>query len=192
MSSRLARRCIRVCNCTFLMLQRTQRFRSASWHLWWVLEGLAMSLAVRRIGPIARRRRRDVAGIHLPLCQGVRLSAQLSQSLREERLNLIRCAQGAEAWNHLRAGEIPLVLGDLDEVADRRVAHPRLPQRSTGQRCRHALLQKGSDVAASNNGFDWWQARHIEGCCKRYFVCGGCRRGLGFGRSRAWLGGLAT
>src|SRR5262245_56492949 len=183
MSSRLARRCLSVCNGAFLMLQRTRRLRCTR-YLLWVHAALVVSLGLKRIGPIALRVTDVAVGVHL--------RTQLSQRLLEKRSNFIGCTQGAKAWDLLRVSEVPLVLGDLDEVADRRVAHPGLPQRSTGQRRGNALLQKGGDVAASNDGFDWWQARHIEGCCKRFFVCGGCRPGLGFGRSRAWLGGLAT
>ena len=157
------------------MLQRTQRFGIACPHVAAVRESFLDDFIVD-IGSlrgvetlVTRRGWRHPAFAHTR-ADGLRLCAQLAKSPRDQLLNIIPRTQGTEAWNILRIGKVPLVFCNLDEIADRRIAGPRLPQGGTGQNRGHTLLQKGANVAARYNRFDRRQAAHIKGGCGAFCI----------------------
>lgn len=154
------------------MLQRTQRFAIACPWLPVVPADLCTCVGSlrRAITRLAPRRRRRLAFAHVAL--GLCFLAQLSKCLRDQTLNIIARSQLSEARNRLRVGKVPLILCNLDEIADRWIAGPSLPQGGTGQSRGHAFLQKGADVAAGNDRFYWRQAAHIKGARRRFCVCG--------------------
>src|SRR5262245_14910088 len=78
----------------------------------------------------------------------------LPQGLAQEPGHLIAGLEWAKARDGARVGEIPLVLGNADEIANGRVAGPGAPQRRLGQLRGHAGAQEGADVATRGDGFD--------------------------------------
>ena len=76
--------------------------------------------------------------------------------------NVVGGLERTEARHGGGIGEVPLVLGDADEIANGGIGRPGAPQRRLGQVRRHARLQEGADVAAGRDGLDRRQARRIE------------------------------
>ena len=69
---------------------------------------------------------------------------------------------GPKPGMEVGVGEVPLVLGHLDEIANRGVGRPRLPQRGLGQFGGDARLKEIANVGSGHNGVDRRQGRRIE------------------------------
>ena len=87
---------------------------------------------------------------------------ELPHGLGNELANVVGGFERSEPRHGGGIGEVPLVLGNADEIANRRVGRPDAPQRRLGQFRRHTGLQKGADVAAGRDGLDGGQACRIE------------------------------
>src|SRR4029077_8883998 len=92
----------------------------------------------------------------------------------------------AESRHAVGFGEVPLVLGKADEIADGGISAPRASKCRTGQFLRNTGREEGADVACRRNRFDRRQGRGIEGRqieCRRRRAAGR-RTCLGFCRFR--------
>src|SRR6266481_7345440 len=83
--------------------------------------------------------------------------------LRDKTRHIIRLQQRSETRYCGGVGKVPLVLGDADEIADRRLAHPGTAKRGPGHCGRYPGLQEGAEIRAGGNRIDRRQARRIEG-----------------------------
>src|SRR5262245_43088626 len=113
-------------------------------HLYWRLACPAGSVSIwytiwlwRRLGGAdraAEARVRPVRG----------RGAQLAQGLADEGREVLACLEWTKAGNGVGIGEVPLVFGDADKVANGRVARPGAPQRRLGELGRDPGLQKSA------------------------------------------------
>jgi hypothetical protein len=105
-----------------------------------------------------------------------------SSRLRDEAQLIVYLLQWSEARYRRRIGEVPLVLGNANEVAYRRIAHPSTPKRGLGQFGRHSRLQENADIRAGGDRINRGQTCRIEcwrGRRPRFsgliYIGGGCR-----------------
>jgi hypothetical protein len=100
----------------------------------------------------------------------------LSQGLAQKRGHVRVGPEGTKAGNAPGVGEIPLVFGNANEIANGGIARPSPAQRRLGQLRRHAGAQKGANVAGRIDAVDGGQLGEIDG------PIGGGR----LGRGRRW------
>ena len=94
----------------------------------------------------------------------------VAENLRHQLLDVGARRQRAEPRHRGRIGEVPVVLGEPLEVADRGIGRPRAAKRRTGKLRRHARREEGADVGRRRDRIERRQAREIEFGLRR-----GCR-----------------
>ena len=70
--------------------------------------------------------------------------------------------QGTEPGYAARRGEVPRILGQADEIADRGIGRPGTAERRPGQLRWHAGSQERQDVRSGADRFYRWQTRGVE------------------------------
>src|SRR5580693_7990135 len=85
-----------------------------------------------------------------------------SQHLRQQSRRAILSLRRTKSRYRVRVVKIPLVLGDADKIANRRIARPGLSERRAGQFGGDAALQKSAYVRVGGDGIDRWQISEIK------------------------------
>src|ERR1700722_1033344 len=113
---------------------------------------------------VRRCRLLDNTGGSRHACGGI---VQASEGASREAPCAIPSSERTESRHGGRVVEVPLALGDTDEIANCRIGGPGAAQRSTGQFRGYASFEKLPDIAVGNDRFYWGQACRIESSGRR-------------------------
>src|SRR4029077_13623620 len=85
-----------------------------------------------------------------------------SQRLRQQSRRAVLRLRRTKSRYRVRVVEIPLVLGDADEITNGWIARPGLAERSACQFGGYAALQKPAYVGVGGDGLNRWQTIWIK------------------------------